>query len=153
MATDKVVIRPAAEADLDDVARIERELFADPWSRRSFSELIDVAHVVFAVASTGERIVGYSVVLVASPDSELANLAVDRSQQGRGTGRDLLIAAMGAARQQGCNDMWLEVRESNRAARALYGSAGFSEIGRRPRYYAKPVEDAVVMRNKLGAEN
>jgi ribosomal-protein-alanine N-acetyltransferase len=44
--------------------------------------------------------------------------------------------------------MFLEVRASNAAAIALYSSAGFEGVGRRVRYYARPIEDAVVM--KLG---
>jgi len=47
---------------------------------------------------------------------------------------------------RGVRAAFLEVRESNTAARALYGSRGFREIGRRKNYYRRPVEDALVMR-------
>lgn len=153
MVSTATEVRTAREGDLDEVARIERDLFADPWSRRSFSGLVGAANVAFTVACVEERVVGYSVVIVAEPESELANIAVDRQGQGRGIGRSLLASAMTEARGQGCSDMWLEVRESNAAARAMYASAGFAEVGRRARYYSKPVEDAIVMRVELRAES
>jgi ribosomal-protein-alanine N-acetyltransferase len=147
--TNDVEIRAAREDDIDAVAAIEREVFADPWSRRSFADLILSHHVVFLTAARGDRVVGYSLVLVAGLDSELANLAVDRDAQGLGVGRRLLGEACRAARARSALDMWLEVRASNAAALALYEGARFARVGRRARYYTKPVEDAIVMRLDL----
>lgn len=147
--TSDVEIRVALQDDLDAVAAIEREVFADPWSRRSFADLVSAHNVVFLTAARGDRVVGYALVLVAGLDSELANLAVDRSAQGCGIGRRLLGEACQAARSRSALDMWLEVRASNAAALALYEGAGFARVGRRARYYTKPVEDAIVMRLDL----
>jgi ribosomal-protein-alanine N-acetyltransferase len=61
----------------------------------------------------------------------------------------LLDAALADARSRGAAVVYLEVRDSNAAARALYLSRGFSEVGRRRSYYRRPVEDAVVMRRPL----
>ncbi len=142
-------IRTAEERDLDDVAAIERAVFNDPWSRRSFADLLDAAQVVFLVAVSDTAVLGYAVVLVASPESELANLAVARLVQGQGLGRRLLRAGIAAASERGCRQMFLEVRASNGAAIGLYQSAGFEALGRRRKYYARPEEDAVVMRANL----
>jgi ribosomal-protein-alanine N-acetyltransferase len=147
--TNDVEIRAAREDDIDAVAAIEREVFADPWSRRSFADLILSHHVVFLTAARGDSVVGYALVLVAGLDSELANLAVDRDAQGLGVGRRLLGEACRAARARNALDMWLEVRASNAAALALYEGARFARVGRRARYYTKPVEDAIVMRLDL----
>jgi ribosomal-protein-alanine N-acetyltransferase len=147
--TNDIEIRAAREDDIDAVAAIEREVFADPWSRRSFADLILSHHVVFLTAARGDRVVGYALVLVAGLDSELANLAVDRDAQGLGVGRRLLGEACRAARARSALDMWLEVRASNAAALALYEGARFARVGRRARYYTKPVEDAIVMRLDL----
>jgi ribosomal-protein-alanine N-acetyltransferase len=152
IADGPLAIRSARSTDLDRVSLIERAVFADPWSRRSFSELLDTRHVIFLVgAGQADQAVGYAVVVVAGPESELANLAVDPVLQGRGIGRWLLAAAMGAARERGSTEMFLEVRASNAAAIALYEGCGFRPIGRRARYYARPVEDAIVMRGDLPA--
>lgn len=144
-----IEVRVATERDLDAVATIERALFADPWSRRSFGGLLGASNVVLLVAAAGEAVVGYAVVLLAAPESELANLAVTRLVQRRGVGRRLLAAGIAAACERGCGEMFLEVRASNAAAIALYESVGFRAVGRRSRYYAQPTEDAVLMRATL----
>ena len=144
-----VTIRPARGGDLDDVAAIERAVFNDPWSRRSFVDLVGQPQVVFLVAVDGKAVVGYAIVLLTPPESELANLAVARLMQHQGLGRRLLSEAVGAARERGSKEMFLEVRASNVAAIALYSAEGFAAVGRRVRYYARPIEDAIVMRAAL----
>ena len=146
---EAVTIRPAEEADLDDVAAIERSVFNDPWSRRSFVDLVGERQVVFLVAVDGKAVVGYTIVLLTPPESELANLAVSRLMQHQGLGRRLLSEALSTARERGSKEMFLEVRASNAAAIALYSAEGFAAVGRRVRYYARPIEDAIVMRLDL----
>jgi ribosomal-protein-alanine N-acetyltransferase len=141
-----VTIRPAHESDLDDVAAIERAVFNDPWSRRSFTDLVNARQVLFLVATDSNSVVGYAIVLVAGPESELANLAVSRLVQQQGLGRRLLDEVLRQTQARGCKEMYLEVRASNTAAIHLYNSAGFEAVGRRARYYARPIEDAIVMR-------
>ena len=144
-----LTIRPAHESDLDDVAAIERSVFADPWSRRSFVDLVDARQVLFLVASDLSAVVGYAVVLVSGVESELANLAVSRIVQRHGLGRRLLEEAKLQVKARGCEVMFLEVRASNEAALKLYETSGFKAVGRRGRYYARPIEDAIVMRADL----
>jgi [ribosomal protein S18]-alanine N-acetyltransferase len=71
--------------------------------------------------------------------------------RGQGVGARLLDDALAAARRNGATAAYLEVRDSNAAARALYASRGFEQVGRRRNYYRKPVEDALVMRRVLDA--
>lgn len=150
MATrTSITIRPARDADLDDVAAIERAVFNDPWSRRSFVDLVDSEQVLFLVAADDDAVVGYAVVLLTGYESELANLAVARLMQHHGLGRRILDEVLTIARSRGSTEMFLEVRASNEAAIKLYTSAGFKAVGRRPRYYARPIEDAVVMKKAL----
>jgi [ribosomal protein S18]-alanine N-acetyltransferase len=144
-----LTIRAATEGDLDDVATIERSAFNDPWSRRSFSALVGEGHVVFLVATNESGVVAYAIVLVSGVECELANLAVTRLIQRQGLGARLLAEAMERARERGGREMFLEVRASNAAAIQLYTSAGFQAVGRRVRYYARPIEDAIVMKAAL----
>ncbi len=146
-----VTIRPAREGDLDDVAAIERAVFNDPWSRRSFADLVNAPPVLFLVAVDMNAVVGYAIVLLTGVESELANLAVARLMQHQGLGRRLLGEAVATARGRGCREMFLEVRASNAAAISLYSSAGFEAVGRRVRYYARPIEDAIVMKYRVQA--
>ena len=80
------------------------------------------------------------------------NLTVTPEGRGRGLGRFLLRLAKDLATRRGAREAFLEVRESNLAARALYRSAGFSEVGRRPGYYTRPREDALLLRHEALAK-
>jgi [ribosomal protein S18]-alanine N-acetyltransferase len=145
-----VTIRPAAPDDLDAVVAIERQSFTDPpWSRASFTALVDSPRAFFSVACAAGTVVGYVVAWVVGDEAEVANLAVAPEWRGRGVGAVLLDAALSEARQGGAHVAHLEVRDSNKAARALYGSRGFTPVGRRRRYYQSPVEDAVLLRCDL----
>jgi ribosomal-protein-alanine N-acetyltransferase len=94
-------------------------------------------------------VVGYVVAWLVADEAEVANLAVAPEWRGRGVGAALLDAALNEARKGGAHVAHLEVRDSNVAARALYGSRGFMPVGRRRRYYQAPVEDAVLLRCDL----
>jgi [ribosomal protein S18]-alanine N-acetyltransferase len=142
-------LRPAVAADIDAIVHIERASFGDPWSPASFRSLLDNPHVFFAVATDDDVVAGYVVAWFVVDEAEVANLGVAPHSRGRRIGAMLLDAALDAARQRGAASVFLEVRDSNAGARALYASRGFAEIGRRRGYYRKPVEDAVVMRRVL----
>lgn len=149
-----LAVRPAEAADVAAIVEIERAAFTDPWSARSFEALLGRDELLFEVATqgggAGGQVVGYYVVYLAFDVGELANLAVGAAVRGQGVGRGLLQHALLAARGRGVTELFLEVRESNSAARRLYESLGFIEIGRRARYYDRPVEDALVLRRMLG---
>lgn len=141
-----MVVRRAGPNDCEAVAAAEKVLFADPWSRRSFAELVDRPGVQFLVATLDDAVAGYAIAYAAADEAELANLAVVPARQRHGVGRRLLDAVLAAVQREGAVEIWLEVRPSNAAARALYERAGFTEVGLRRRYYDRPVEDAIVMR-------
>lgn len=146
-----MVVRQARLADVDDVAAIERRAFSDPWSAGSFRALFGNPLVDFAVAEdavTG-RILGYVVAWFVVDEAEIANLAVADDVRRGGVGSRLLDHALDAAARRKCRVVFLEVRESNTAAQALYASRRFAVAGRRTRYYRKPVEDALVLRREL----
>lgn len=150
----ELTIRDATLDDVDAVVAIEREAFADPWSVRSFRELVGRPEVVFEVAvagaESGASLLGYAIVYVGDSDGDLANIATAASARRKGIGRRLLRHVLGSARGRGAHVIFLEVRESNQVARAMYESEGFTGVGRRARYYAHPVEDALILRKELG---
>lgn len=89
---------------------------------------------------------GYVVALDAADEGEILNLAVAPAGRRRGLGRALVQDILGALAERGVRYVYLEVRESNAPARALYAAHGFKEVGRRTQYYRRPVEDAIVLR-------
>ncbi len=127
------------------MARIEAESFSDPWPASAFRDLLSAPAARLTVADVAGAVIGYTVVMAAADEAELANIAVQQDARGHGYGRLLLEAALAAARDDGVRAMFLEVRESNAAARALYSALGFAEVGRRKRYYVRPAEDALIM--------
>lgn len=94
----------------------------------------------------GERILGYVVALEAADEGEILNLAVAPTGRRHGLGRALVERVVAELQSRDIRQVYLEVRESNAPARALYAAAGFKEVGRRRQYYRRPVEDAIVLR-------
>jgi ribosomal-protein-alanine N-acetyltransferase len=143
-----VLVRRAKVEDLPAILEIERASFSDPWSRSSFTALLERPRVHFSVAvdRATSAVVGHVVAWFVVDEAELANLAVLPSARGRRIGSVLLRSALSAAEDRGSAEMYLEVRASNAAAIALYTSHGFAEVGRRRDYYRKPVEDALILR-------
>lgn len=144
-----VRIRPLVAGDLPRVIEIENSSFSTPWRRPTFESLLARRDSDLIAADGPGGLAGYAVVWTIVDQSELGNVAVAREHRGRGIGRLLVRTALDRAAARDAEDCFLEVRASNLAARALYESCGFEVIGRRRRYYTKPVEDALVMRAHL----
>jgi [ribosomal protein S18]-alanine N-acetyltransferase len=145
------LIAAGTATDLAEVSAMERECYADPWPASAFAALPDNPRVFFAVARDleTEQLLGYAVAWYVLDEGELANLAVAPFARRRGVGRRLLDAILSDAVVRGTAQLYLEVRESNTAARELYRSKDFVEIGRRKEYYRKPKEDALILRRRV----
>ena len=154
------IVRPARESDLGAVVQIERDSFADPWSRESFASSLALDRMRFLVAEDADRkptggrdgggeILGYVVALFIFDEAEIADLAVAPQARRRGIGALLLDRTVVEAAFAGVHSLYLEVRESNLAARALYESRSFAQVGRRRGYYQHPPEDALLLKREL----
>lgn len=146
-----MVIREAVMSDILTVARIEIESFGDPWGAADFEQVLGVSHAIFLVAASGENedVVGYAISLGVLDESEILNIAVAPAFRSRGLGGMLLDSSLNELDARGAEMTFLEVRESNVAARALYASRGFQELSRRRGYYRQPPEDALVLRRAV----
>jgi [ribosomal protein S18]-alanine N-acetyltransferase len=141
-----MTLRAARAGDVSALAAIEAASFSDPWSVRSFERLLSAAHARVTVVELPSGLVaGFTVLLHAADEAELANIAVAAAHRGAGLGRALLAHAIAQASALAATTVFLEVRPSNVAALALYSRAGFLEVGRRRRYYSSPTEDAIVL--------
>ena len=143
--------RAATPADVPTIAEIERTSFGDPWSVETFRDLLRLSQAIFLVATEGppESVCGYVIAAVVADEAEVLNLAVAPRARRRGLGGKLLDAGLGIIRERGGREVFLEVRESNAPAIALYSSRGFAALSRRARYYRNPVEDALVLRRAI----
>ena len=168
-------LREMAAGDLEAIARLESELFgAEAWSRdllaaelaASHGPMADRRYVVVdsqegdgdgdadeaadraaGAGPNGPRILGYAGLYHAGglTSADLLTIATVPAARGRGIASLMLTELVSTAREVGCPDVLLEVRQSNEAAQRLYARHGFVPIGRRRRYYQAPPEDAVVM--------
>ncbi|HEX6068818.1 MAG TPA: ribosomal protein S18-alanine N-acetyltransferase [Longimicrobiaceae bacterium] len=144
-----VALRDLVPEDLSQVLDIEQASFSTPWRRNTFEGLLRRSDADLIGATVEGALVGYAITWTILDQAELGNVAVTPAARRRGVGRMLVEAALRRVRRRGARECFLEVRESNVGARRLYEELGFSAIGRRRRYYASPVEDALVMRVAL----
>jgi len=152
MPTLKVQLRAALADDVDAIHAIEVASFGDPWKRDGFRDLILGGNATVVVAESGSGILGFAVSYAAADEAEIANVAVATFARRGGIGRTLVGHVVAKAGRAGARMVFLEVRESNVAARALYTALGFAELARRAAYYNNPREDAVVMRLDVPAQ-
>lgn len=136
--------------DLELVEAIEREVYGHPWAQGNFADSLASGYHCW-IMECGGTVTGYSVTMVAAGEAHLLNLSVAVDWQRRGLGSALLRFVIKLAEECSALTMYLEVRASNSAGRALYARHGFSEIGCRRGYYPAGAEreDAVTMEKKL----
>ena len=142
-------IRPANAADIAAIIALERNSpQAAHWSEQTYSEMFagEAAPRIAIVAEENGTLAGFIVARVADKDCELENIAVAENFQRQGTGSKLMRALISEARKRNAARIFLEVRESNTAARALYEKCGFGITGGRKSYYVgeNGSEDAVL---------
>ena len=142
-------IRPATVADLPAMMVLEKNAAtAAHWSVERYEDLLSSSEPnrVALVLSEENGVQGFVIARVVRDEWEIENIAVAGVARRRGLGSRLLSELLGMARARGAKAVFLEVRESNRAARALYEKWMFVEHGRRRRYYQDPDEDAILYR-------
>ena len=133
--------------DIDAIARVENACFSIPWSIDAIKhEICENKLADFMIACDEENnIVGYIGIWTLLDECQINKIAVLPEKRKLGFGKAILNHVLEFTRDIGVKNWYLEVRESNTAAQALYRSAGFSSVGTRKNYYINPVEDAVLM--------
>ena len=144
-----IEIVEAGTERLAEIMEIENSVFSVPWPEDFMrSHLEGECYTVFA-ALYGGRTVGYLSLMSVLDEGEIQNVAVAPDARRRGIGRALLAEAVAVSLRRGIKYLYLDVRESNESARALYRSQGFADIGRRRGYYDEPDEDAILMSRNI----
>jgi ribosomal-protein-alanine N-acetyltransferase len=136
-------VRPATPADLPALLALERGApTAAHWKEADYQQLFAKGRVTLVIEE--DPVQGFIVARNLGPEWEIENMVIASEVQRGGLGMRLVQELLALAQAQGAQAVFLEVRESNRAARALYSKSGFVESGRRKSYYRNPDEDAVV---------
>ena len=138
-----VVIRSAAPNDVPAILAIEQQASsAAHWTSEQYHKLLRAGAVL--VAEEEGKICGFVCAQAAANEWEIENVVVAAGFLRRGIADELLRQLIQRAQGEAASAILLEVRESNRPARRLYGESGFREVGRRRAYYSDPVEDAIL---------
>ncbi|MEX3955564.1 ribosomal-protein-alanine N-acetyltransferase [Trinickia symbiotica] len=148
LLTDRYMT-PMTDADLDEVAVVEREAYEFPWTRGNFEDSLRNGYFGVCMRHVTGMLIGYCVLMPVVDEMHLLNLCVAPRAQRTGAGLALLREAVHIARGKGLAGILLEVRPSNLRAVRLYERFGFVTIGRRKNYYParhRGREDALVMR-------
>ena len=138
-------IRQMEERDLDEVSAIEKSIFSIPWSRKSLQDAMNTPDNVYIVCETDGRIAGYCGMWTVLGEGNIVNVAVDEHYRKNGIARALMQELVKRGLEKNVNIFFVEVRAGNEAAKHLYETEGFRNIGVRKNFYEKPVEDAYVM--------
>lgn len=143
--------RPLIEADLPVIDSIEQQAQRHPWSYSILQGSFGPLSLNLGLIDEG-KLRGYIFGQYIAGEAEILNITIDQSMQRRGLGRELLSAYIEQVQQLGGERLLLEVRHSNKAARALYQSYGFQLDGHRGHYYPLDnggFEDALLMSLQL----
>jgi ribosomal-protein-alanine acetyltransferase len=148
-------IRIASEADLENIMQIEKACFGnDAWSKSNMKSELLATHTTYVVAEESSSLIGFAGLskLATSNSSDVQTIAVSDSHRSHGGGRALMEALLAFAKEQGAEEVFLEVREDKPTPQSLYVSLGFKAIDRRENYYQPDGVAAIVMRLDLGGQ-
>ena len=130
------------------VAALEKICFSDPWSERSVASELENKLAYWLVALEGETVAGYIGSQTVMEETDMMNVAVHPDFRRKGIAEALVDGLVAALKEKGSRCLTLEVRASNEPAIRLYEKLGFAQIGRRPKYYRNPREDALILRKE-----
>jgi ribosomal-protein-alanine N-acetyltransferase len=138
--------------DVDGLVRLHRVCHSHPWTASQIAAEIGQAPPAAVLVVRGGRdglVRASCAYRLLEDEVEILDVAVDPDWRGRGLARLLVGLAVRSAARAGARRALLEVRAGNTAARALYASLGFRELGQRRAYYREPVEDALLLERPL----
>lgn len=140
-----IIIRNFREADVSEVSRMEEQIFSCPWSDRSFAELLTRDYCLYLVAESEGKVIGFAGMTISYGEADIDKVMVEEEFRGQHVAKRLLKELFQRGTDKGVEAYTLEVRVGNEPAIGLYKKAGFEPAGVRPRFYEKPVEDALIM--------
>lgn len=138
--------RPMEKSDIDAVMAIELSVYAYPWTKRIMADCIRVGYRC-SIGEVDGVLASYCIMSTGAGEAHILNLCVAEEFQRRGLGQLLLTNMLNEAKEEGIEDIFLEVRPSNHAAIMLYEGLGFNQMGTRKDYYPAKNgrEDAVIL--------
>ena len=140
-----IEICPFTKDCIDDIFHITVLSFATAWSIDSFNNELNNKFAKYVVAKCDDKIIGYGGMWLIIDEAHITNIAVHPEFRRTGAASLILKNMVDICKLESVISMTLEVRDSNMAARNLYGKFGFISEGIRRKYYADNKEDAIIM--------
>ena len=140
-----VIVRLMQESDIPALVEMEQAIFSMPWSERNFADLLTREYCLYLVAEKADKIVGFAGLTKLGNEGDIDKVMVREDCRGEGVSSILMEKLLEGGRKRGIEAFTLEVRAGNAPAIGLYTKFGFVSEGVRPRFYDKPVEDALIM--------
>ena len=141
-------IRTMNESDIPQLAQLEKLCFQDPWSAAAFTYELNNPLSLWLVAADGDTVAGYVGSQTVMGESDMMNVAVAPAYRRQKIAENLIVKLIDMLNDRQSKALTLEVRVSNVPAISLYEKLGFAQVGRRPGYYRKPKEDALILRKE-----
>ena len=139
------IVRPLTPQDGEALFKIEETLFSMPWSKQEFEALTGRDYCHYLVAEVDGTPVGCVGMTLLCGEADVDKVMVQKEFQGQGICQELFRKLFELGESLGVEAYTLEVRCSNAPAIHVYEKFGFVGEGIRPRFYEKPVEDALIM--------
>ena len=143
-----MTIRKMGPEHVEQIAKLEKLCFSDPWSENSIASELCNPLSMWLVAETDGIVVGYVGSQTVMDETDMMNIAVHPDCRRQGIAAALVNALVASLQDMGSRSLTLEVRASNAPARALYDMLGFQQVGLRRNYYHNPKEDALILRKE-----
>jgi ribosomal-protein-alanine N-acetyltransferase len=140
-----IIISPMKEEDIDEILNISSLSFSISWSKNSYMQELTNPIARYFVAKINNKVVGFSGTWIILDEAHITNIAIDPNYRRQGIASKLLEELLHYCKIQGCAAYTLEVRSSNKAAKALYEKYNFKQDGIRKGYYEDNKEDAILM--------
>ncbi len=140
-----IEIRELREEDIEALSRIESESFSMPWSAKDFRDLLTREYCMYLTALAEGEVVGCCGMTNLCGEGNIDNVVVAERFRNKGIAGAMLRELIAKGEKAGITAFTLEVRVSNVAAVHVYEKLGFLSEGIRPKFYEKPVEDALIM--------
>lgn len=144
-----LLVRSMRYNDIGQIVEIEKKCFSLPWSRESFEGELLNEHAYYECAEDDGNVVGYMGMWKILDEGHITNVAVLPEYRNKGIATMLIDKMIAVCKCSEIYNMTLEVRESNLPAINLYKKFGFFSVGKRPKYYQMPLEDAIIMWKKI----
>ena len=135
-------------AHVAQIAQLEKVCISDPWSEHRIASELENELSLWLVALDGDAVAGYVGSQSVLGETDMMNIAVSPDYRRQGIGERLVTELVSWLKARGSHSLMLEVRASNLPAQKLYEKLGFQTVGRRPRYYHNPKEDALILRKE-----